>query len=229
VVNVPNPPPAPWLWRDQVTWGANLILVILGYVGVMLALSTLKKVERQTRIAEAMVETAANSAQAALLHAQAVVDSERPWLVVTVEPSINIKNAFTVLATNRGRTPARIISTLEGIRIAPDEAQLPETPEYNEVSSSAPLVPIILLMGESTTLRSFSRDDASALPKTQEEVRRLETWEDKIFIHGRVTYRDLIAPPDQQIHTTDWCCWYIHGRQKSGLVIAGPPSYNLHT
>ena len=229
VVNVPNPPPSPWLWRDQVTWGANLVLVILGYVGVMLALSTLKKVERQTRVAEAMVEAAANSAQAALLHAQAVVDSERPWLVITVEPSINNKNAFTVLATNRGRTPARIISTLEGVKIAPDEAQLPETPEYDEVVSSAPLVPIILLTGESTTLKSFSRDDASALPKTQEEVRRLETWDDKIFIHGKVTYRDLIAPPDRQIHTTDWCCWYIHGRQKSGLVIAGPPKYNLHT
>ena len=229
MVNVPNPPPSPWLWRDQVTWGANLVLVILGYVGVMLALSTLKKVERQTRVAEAMVEAAANSAQAALLHAQAVVDSERPWLVITVEPSINNKNAFTVLATNRGRTPARIISTLEGVKIAPDEAQLPETPEYDEVVSSAPLVPIILLTGESTTLKSFSRDDASALPKTQEEVRRLETWDDKIFIHGKVTYWDLIAPPDQQIHTTDWCCWYIHGRQKSGLVIAGPPKYNLHT
>jgi len=229
VISVQPSPPAPWRWQDQVTWGANLVLVILGYVGIMLALSTLRKIERQTRIAEALVQAAADSSQAALLHAQAVVDSERPWLVITVEPSLNIKNAFTILATNRGRTPARIIANLERTTIEPDEAHLPETPEYEDVAQGAPLVPIILLTGESTPLKSFSRDDAVALPKTPEELRRLDTWEDKIFIHGKVTYRDLIAPPDQQIHTTDWCCWYIHGRQKSGLVIAGPPQYNQHT
>ena len=229
VVNVPNPPPSPWLLRDQISWGAELVLVVFGYVGITLALSTLKKIERQTRIAEALVQAAADSAKAALLHAQAVVDSERPWLVITVEPSLNIKNGFTILATNRGRTPARIIANLERTTIAPDEAHLPETPSYEDVAPGAPLVPIILLTGESTALKSFSRDDAVGLPKIPEELRRLDTWEDKIFIHGRVTYRDLIAPPEQQIHSTDWCCWYIHGRQKSGLVIAGPPQYNQHT
>jgi hypothetical protein len=39
----------------------------------------------------------------------------------------------------------------------------------------------------------------------------------------------LIAPADSQAHETNWCYWYIHGRHKSGLVIAGPPEYNLHT
>jgi hypothetical protein len=229
VVNVPPAPPSPWLLRDQISWGAELVLIVFGYVGITLALKTLRKIERQTRITEALAQAAANSAQAALLHAQAVVDSERPWLVITVEPSLNIKNSFTILATNRGRTPARIIANLERTTIEPDEAHLPETPEYEDVAPGAPLVPIILLTGESTALKSFSRDDAVALPKTPEELRRLDTWEDKIFIHGKVTYRDLIAPPDQQIHTTDWCCWYIHGRQKSGLVIAGPPQYNQHT
>ena len=194
-----------WFSLSLVTWGSTL------------ALSTLKKIERQTRIAEALVQAAADSAKAALLHAQAVVDRERPWLVITVEPSLNIKNGFTILATkNRGRTPARIIANLERTTIAPDEAHLPETPSYEDVAPGAPLAPIILLTGKSTALKSFSRDDAVGLPKIPEELRRLDTWEDKIFIHGRVTYRDLIAPPEQQIHSTDWCCWYIHGRQKSG-------------
>ncbi len=31
-------------------------------------------------------------------------------------------------------------------------------------------------------------------------------------------------PPLKHTHQTDWCCWYIHGRQTSKLVIAGPPS-----
>jgi hypothetical protein len=42
-------------------------------------------------------------------------------------------------------------------------------------------------------------------------------------------YRDLVSPQGSNEHETNWCCWYIHGRQKSGMVIAGPPSYNSHT
>jgi hypothetical protein len=42
-------------------------------------------------------------------------------------------------------------------------------------------------------------------------------------------YKDLTAPTDSQAHETNWCCWYIHGRQNSGLVIAGLPEYITHT
>src|SRR5215472_8695484 len=37
VVNAP-PSASPWTWHDQVLWGANLVLVILGYLGILLAL-----------------------------------------------------------------------------------------------------------------------------------------------------------------------------------------------
>jgi hypothetical protein len=60
-------------------------------------------------------------------------------------------------------------------------------------------------------------------------IKRIENWEEKVFVYGKVLYRDLIEPADKQVHETSWCCWYIHGRQKSGLVIAGPPEYNVHT
>jgi len=65
--------------------------------------------------------------------------------------------------------------------------------------------------------------------ESEEAFRRVENWEEKIFLYGRVLYQDLIAPADNQTHVTAWCCWYIHGRQKSALVISGPPEYNLHT
>ena len=250
IVTLPSPAPTRWLMHDKILWGVDLVLAILGYAGIMLALSTLKKIERHTQAFEASMEAAKNTAaptapaaetssamaaaaletaQAALLHAQAIVHAERPWVLVTAEPTRGVESSFEITATNRGRSPARVTAALDQVLFAADEAHLPETPAYEDVAPGAPLVPIILLTGESTSLKSFSRDDAVALPKTEEELRRLDTWENKIFIHGKVTYRDLIAPPDQQIHTTDWCCWYIHGRQKSGLVIAGPPQYNQHT
>jgi hypothetical protein len=231
-ITVTNPPPAapaPWSWQEQVAWGANVVLAILGYVGIMMGISLLKKIDRQTGYAEAAAETAAASAQAALLNAQAVVHSERPWILVTVEPSRSVENSFTVVATNRGRTPARIISTAERTRIAIDEKHLPGAPEYKKEKPGAPLVPIILLPGEFTAIKPFSRSDVKGLCDSEERFKRIETWEEKVYLYGKIVYKDLISPPDSQVHETNWCCWYIHGRQNSGLVIAGTPEYNSHT
>jgi hypothetical protein len=235
---VANPPPvqAPWTLHEKIAWAAYVILACLGYAGIMLALSLLKKIERQTAAAEVAAnaaqtsaEAARISAQAALTNAQAMVESERPWLVVTVESAVNVENGFTVTATNRGRSPAQIVGTAEQLRIAADESRLPEKPEYGNREPAPPMVPIILLQGESTSLKSFSRADARELCESDEQFARIENWEEKIFLYGRVIYKDLIATPEKQNHQTDWCAWYIHGRQRSGLVIGGPAVYNLHT
>ncbi len=230
-MTVANPPaiPVQWLLRDRITWAANLVLVLLGYAGIMLAVSMLRKIERQTRYAETAAEAAAASAQAALLHAQSIVNAERPWLLVAVEPSLEKENRFTVVAMNRGRTPAQIETTTEHVTIAADETHLPATPTYQDEELGAPRVPIILLPGESTLLKTFSREDARGLCDSEEQFKRVEKWEEKIYIYGKIVYKDLIAPAGQQSHETAWCCWYIHGRQKSGLVISGPPAYSQHT
>lgn len=230
-ITVAEPPATlePWTLHEQIAWAANLVLAILGYAGIVLAVSTLKKIERHTRSTQAIAEAAADSAQAALLNAQAIVDSGRPWLLISAEPSRSSENSFTVTATNRGRSPAKIISSMERIIIAIDEARLPTPPEYKSEEPGVPFVPIILLPGESTVIKPFCRDDLRAICETEESFKRVEYWEEKVFIYGKVIYKDLIATTGKQDHETAWCCWYIHGRQKSGLVIAGPPEYNVHT
>jgi len=229
IVTVPAPAPSPasWAWHDRVLWAACVVLAAEGLFAIWLALSALKRIERQSIISEGAAAAAAVSAQAALLNAQAIIDAERPWLVITVEPSPRTENSFTVTATNRGRTPATIVATAEKIKIALDETHLPSPPEYGE--PGAPRVPIILLPGEFTAIKPFSRDDVKGLCDSEERYKRIETWEEKVFLYGKVIYKDLIAPTDGQVHESNWCYWYIHGRQKSGLVIAGPPEYNLHT
>jgi hypothetical protein len=195
----------------------------------MLALSLLKKIERQTRFSEAAAETASNSAQAALLHAQSIIGAERPWLLISAEPAQHKENSFTVMATNRGRSPAAIVATAEQIRIVVDETHLPVAPAYEKKEPVAPLVPIILLPGESAGIKPFSREDLRGICQSDEVFKRVEDWEERVFLYGKVIYRDLVAPDDTKVHETNWCCWYIHGRLKSGLVIAGPREYNLHT
>ncbi|MGA3010155.1 MAG: hypothetical protein ABSD72_07815 [Terracidiphilus sp.] len=230
-ITVANPPPTPleWALHDKIAWAATVVLAVLGWGGILLALSLLKKIDRQTSYAETAAEAAAASAQAALLNAQALVHSERPWVLMTVEPSRSAENSFIVMATNRGRTPARIVATTNASKIVIDEKRLPKAPEYKEKKTDTPVTPIILLPGESTPIEPFSRADVRGLCDSEERFRRIETWEERVFLYGKVTYRDLIAPPDSQMHETNWCCWYIHGRQNSGLVIAGPPEYNSHT
>lgn len=228
-IPAPTPAPAPWLMHDRVTWGAELVLVVFGYVGIMMGLSTLKKIDRQTKSVEAAAIAAAESAHAALLNAQAIVESGRPWLLTTVKPSPDVENSFAVIATNHGRSPARIVGTMEQITFAVDETHLPRIPEYPSDELTAPLVPIILLPGESAEIKPFSRDDLNAICESEERLRSVENWEEKVYIYGKVAYRDLVAPPDKLTHETAWCCWYIHGRQKSGLVFAGPAEYNAHT
>ncbi len=230
-IKVANAPPVdpPWPLHERITWAASLVLVVLGYVGIMLALSTLRKIERQTKFAEEAASAAADNARAALLHAEAIVSAERPWILVTVEPSRGTKNGFAVMARNRGRTPARIVSIPHKIEFAEDESNLPEIPQYQDASSGAPFVPIILLPGDSAHITTFYREDVKDLCGSEERFKRVESWEEKIFLYGRVTYHDLLSPKDEQVHQSDWCFWYIHGHQNSGFVPAGPHNYNLHT
>lgn len=235
-VATPAPAPAPWPMQDRIAWGANVLLALLGYAGIMLGIQTLKKIERQSKYSESAAEiaaksaeAAAKSAEAALLHAQAIINAERPWVLITIVPSRSIENGFTVIATNRGRGPAQVVAALEETKIAVDETHLPPTPEFPSQDSETPFVSIILLPGEFMNLKSFCRDDVRTLCGSEEVFRRIENWEERIFLYGRVTYRDLAAPTDRPPHETGWCCRYIHGRQKSGLVMAGSHEYNVHS
>ena len=227
-IATPAPAPAPWPWQERIAWGANIVLVVLGYIAILFALSLLRKIERQTRYGEAAAQAAQESAQAALTQAQAMLRAERPWILMSVRPSQNIENGFSVVATNRGRSPARILSTIDEIVSAVDEAHLSAKPEYRS-QPVAPEDPMILLPGETTELLSFSRADVKRICESEERLARVEKWEEKIFLYGAVTYRDLATTDDAPAHESSWFCWYIHGRQKSGMVMAGSPAYNQHT
>lgn len=224
----PPPGPAPWPWQERVAWGANVVLALLAYVGIMMGLSLLRKIERQTRYSEETAKAAAESAAAAMELAHSMARAERPWILMTVRPSQNIENGFAVVANNRGRGPARIVSTVDEVVSAIDESHLPAAPEFRN-PPVAPADPMILLPGETTEIFSFSRTDVQRVLGSEERMARVEKWEEKVFLYGKVAYRELTARDDAPPFESSWFCWYIHGRQKSGMVMAGPPAYNRHS
>jgi len=275
IITLPAPKAIPWLLHEKILWAAYVVLAILGYAGIMLALATLKKIERHTEafegsmeavqaiagtaataaetaataagtaatVAETAAKTAAaasttaattaaaalETAQAALLQAQTIVNAERPWVLVTAEPAPGFESSFEITATNRGRSPARVTAALDRVLFAIDEAHLPEVPELKPVETGKRFVPTILLPGESATLKIFSRDDARGYCDSDEMFKSIESWDQKIFLVGKVTYSNLIAAAGSEEHQTNWCCWYIHGKQRSALVPAGGAAYNAHT
>ncbi len=227
-IATPAPAPAPWPLQDRISWVANLLLVLIVYAGVMIAISLLRKIERQTRYAEIAAEAAGESAKTALLYAQAHAQADRSWVLVTAEAAPSAPDSFNIMATNRGRSPARIISLVDEIVSLGDEAQMPPTPIYKE-EPKPPRNPIILLPGESTGIKSFCREEVSSVCASEEQLKMVEDWDEKIYLYGNVTYSELVSGDDKQVHETSWCCWYIHGRQRSGMVMAGPPEYNRHS
>ncbi len=226
-VNPPAAAPAGWPLQDRIKWLTEVLLVVIAYVGAWLAFSTLRKIEQQTRYSEEAAQAAADAAKAALTFAESQARSERPWLLITAAPVPGGTNSFSVTATNRGRSPARVSSIAECIAIVRDEAELPRTPIY-KTPPRAPAAPTILLPGESMSIKTFSREEVQSVCENPDEAQRIEDWQEKIYIYGSILYGDLTSMSDPKFET-GWCCWYIHGRQKSGMIMAGPPDYNRHT
>jgi hypothetical protein len=215
-------------WQERIAWAARIVLAVLGYVGIMLAVSLLRKIERQSKYMETAAAAAGEAAQAALLQAQAVAAAQRPWIVIEAQQVAGTENNFAVIAVNRGRSPARLTATMGAFRIVHDESELPASPEFEKEAEVA-FSPILLLPGESIRIRSFSRDDVQSLCNSAETMRRVDSWEARVYLYGKVRYADLISPAGHGNHESGWCCWYIHGRQKSGMVTAGPEGYHQHT
>lgn len=229
IVNPPAAPAPEWGWREQATWGATILLAVLGYVGIMLALRTLKSIDRHLQAGAATAQAAIESSSAALALAQAIANSERPWIVVTVEPFLTMEGSFKVMAANRGRSPARIIHAVDQVRSAVDETQLPKTPEFETPATGDGPEPIVLLPGEATGIWAFNREDLPAICRSGEVLKKVERWQETLFLYGRITYMDLIGNDDKQAHETYWCCRYIHGEKSGALVMAGRPEYNKHS
>jgi hypothetical protein len=227
-VNPAPPGPAPWPLHERVAWASNLMLAVAGYLGIVIGLRMMARIDRQARTIASLAESVAQASNAVLLQVQGTLSHERPWLLAAVEPSLEAEDSFNVVISNRGQSPAEIICLNDRIAIVMGEKYLPKSPEYSEDSLKETISPLILVPGEFTVVQRFAGSDLQWICKTQESRRRVEQSEDQIFLHGRVSYRNLISPPDDQPYVTDWCCKYMQGNGKMKLAIAGPREYNKH-
>ena len=166
------------------------------------------------------------SASAALLNAQALVNSERPWMVITIEhsPSVFQDDVFTIKAINRGRSPAEVISRSENCLIVKGEGQMPPEPMYTETGTLRNSQ-IVVTEGE-FTLETVSEGYLHQMCESEEMFAELKSFTRQAYIFGQIVYRDLIKGDE---HRTRWCCMYFPGHPRCTFVHSGPSGYNTHT
>jgi hypothetical protein len=244
--------------------------VAVGGAGVAYAVKTLNAIKRQAKANEdqlteiresaektdrmiliaaqeaengkAATEAAKRSAESAFLNAQAIINSERPWLFIKIECTRTrydgtgqlIDNlGYSVSFHNYGKTPAEIVGLEQHPECRDSTDDLPMPPTYRDdgvVLAHTRMVPAD--EGWHDPGESFFQPQTFLVGNDWEDIRHSR----KRFLYwGKLRYRDLIEHP-QTIHNLEkvgtiheTCFCYFWSPRLNEFLICGPFGYNKHT
>jgi hypothetical protein len=185
----------------------NWPLIAVGIGGIWVALRALKPSE--------------NAADAAKLNAQAVIDSERPWIVVKVWPSEK-QGQFFFEATNTGRTVAIIISNwTDEIWVKAPDNEFPDPPKWKNPAT----FPMLLAPNDSFVINALGSFPDEVIKSRGNPAHVIEF----LIFCGRIEYRDVMHKESdgKGLHESRWCFSYAKNPvlgQK--FLAAGPKQYN---
>jgi len=171
-----------------------------------------------------LAAAAKENAEAARLSAQAVINSERPWITVTVDRDPEVTNRFFYRITNKGRTPASVISAFSERRIVELPDNLPIPPTYSSPMYS-PVDDLIVADGVWIDHPGFSAEAVIGHPQGARKM--FESSAKFICFYGQITYRDSLGNGDFSEHYTRWCFAYDVFRKT--MVASGPHEYRSKT
>jgi hypothetical protein len=210
-------------WWDRIYICFTGILIAVGIFGVRAAYKTLKAIEAQN----AHIEKSAN---AALLNAQAVINSERPWIIVLPEKS---NNGYRFRAINSGRTPADVISYSAEAVCMNSVKELPTEPVYGVEHKLLPKMLTPKDDSELLTIENFvdavdecrRAEDRTTFPPTGTKIpvfyfRVVYT---SPLYSARTEGNDGLPPYETRM------CFYYSLHTGEGMVICGNENYNRQT
>lgn len=209
---------APETWAN---WALFLAAVFAGFI----ALKTLFAIHNEA------VEIKSVAA-AASKNAQAVINAERPWVMIQIEeiPGENAaKTNFQLYAFNYGKGPAHVTACKGPIATWCDDLgkELPVPPDYGKWDWDARF----LAPGERFPMRDAMEPWSQRLnfvtPRAMEGIPT--PGKPQLVIYGLLEYGDGVT---ETIHKTAFC--YRRKRDKFSdmgghLVPGGPPVYNEYT
>jgi hypothetical protein len=203
---------------DKAAFWISCVLAFVGLCGIGIGICTLRSINvqakemqrqnktlvRQSAILERQTKAAEDSAKTALLNAQAVINAERPWIIVSVEPVSWPRGGFNIFAKNEGRTPAMITTARMGCIAVKELGDLPEEAPFGAGSM---MQDRIVLPGDKPMINWF--DSVTLRKILGKDIPELVTKE-HVFIFGKVLYRNLLDPSPNSGHETRWICLYQH-------------------
>jgi hypothetical protein len=162
-----------------------------------------------------LTRRAANAAQ---LNAQAVINSERPWIIV--RPSESKDGGIKFDAKNIGRTPAKIISCSYDVSYQRSVEEMPKLPRYEKFVEDWISW---LAAGDSYPVlkQGFSRETFY-----DENSEGFATKGNRAIFWGCITYRDPIQPSIS--HETRFC-YSCASEDSSPIISGGPEGYIENT
>jgi hypothetical protein len=207
--------PAPNPKWGYVDWWRPLIAFPEG-IAAWAVIATLLVIGWQSWETRKAAQAGRDAAIATLQNAQALVNSERPWLIAEAKADDRQPHFFRIEITNCGRTPARFLRGDAAYIVTQRPDQLPVPPTY-----SAPMIlPEQLLIAPGTGFPVPHGYSISHLIK--------DLNSETLVILGRVVYEDTIIPGVE--HETRWCFGYVLTAPYGGkFILTGPNEYTANT
>jgi hypothetical protein len=215
----------PVMTRGGFDWStlANCLLVAVGIGGIVVAVATLRKIERQTKAAE-------NSASAALLSAQAFRDTERARMTVLASSLGNLSLQFN--ARNIGRANAKVIDACGYCAFHSVGETLPQNPIYLEENKSGWDFVEWVGTGADFQLTERKKDGSEApylIADLSETAMRnnIQYHGCSMWVFGRIVYFDGISPNERE---SRYCFRIlVDGDGNTRYKTGGPTQYWLET
>lgn len=209
------------------TW----ILVIAAGIGIWYTIRTLRLLSISTKAAK-------KAADSAWLNAQAVIYTERPWLIVEqseITPRIaDLNTVFNDLPPtdrdkhtdcifwikNYGRTPAIVVAQKTELQIGNHGLKPPDPAFFDNFGPITPYVfPQDTTHPQIATLAATITQADRVLIKIQTKF---------VWLCGYIRYKDSVPRPDAITYETRFCYVWWNNDVASGWTI-GPERYNSHT
>ncbi len=194
------------------------------FTGFLAAVAVLQWIalHRQAGHMRRGLSIAQSSAETAKLNTQAIINSERPWIITRVllrevkvptkdadSHSIVVKKFLTLTISNIGKSPGQIVSVFSGHKYTDCGEQLPDVPNY--CAESGLEQPRILAPHERWNYENWPTASVSVVGK----------W---YWRYGRVVYTNLL---DSSRHETCFC--YLYSEPLNEYIIGGPSDYTKYT
>jgi hypothetical protein len=204
-INITNPTtmPIPWGWKEWWIWGANLTLVAVGIGGIVVAVCTLKKIERQTKATEDATKIAKENMAALISKERARVRVEPPvndlsFLVPGYRRKIKgelvpftEEHTIEVSVFNRGGTAAHDVRASFGICIYPVSIE-----GENPIQNTDQVFIGDLVAGSDSSKHKIALYGGIQ----QEDLEAIHGQRSVLRVFGEVTYTDAFE--SQKLRTT---------------------------